>query len=245
MWKEKDLGEKSLECSEPGKAGTARDQGFGWGLLTKNTADDWLYESAQNFKWKHAAGHDGEEAGTQTQVIFFPEEKMYALVFTNTGGNTDKAAQNLMKDLLKNAPSVINQGRATPGLRHSNHEETRVRPSVEDRHNTTKQRPVQRTKTDTRGKEGPLQHPRGRDTLDEAMEAVMEESKIRGAAVAYFNKMRAMVVSVDGVLISVFFGAWHGRLWLRLDSTCVKSIFHQMNPGSKGYISIHWNTWAL
>lgn len=178
LWS-KDLGEKSLECSEPGKVGTACDQGFGWELLTENTADDWLYESAQNFKWKHAAGHAGEEAGSQTQVIFFPEERMYALVFTNTGGNTDQAAQNLMKVLLKEAPnSAINQGRVTPGLRHSNHEETRVRPSVEDRHSTPKQRPVQRTKTDTRDNEGPHhQHSRATDALDEAMEAVMEESK--------------------------------------------------------------------
>ncbi|CAJ1935019.1 unnamed protein product [Cylindrotheca closterium] len=178
LWS-KELGEKSLECSEPGKSGSACDQGFGWELMTYDNSPDWLYESAQDFKWKHAAGHAGEEAGSQTQVVFFPEERVYALVFTNTGGNTDQAAQNIMKDLLKAAPSAITQGKALGDI------------YVADRHSTTKQRPAQRTKEETRpirNKEGPPRHPRAKDELDDALEAVMEESKVRGAAVAYFNK---------------------------------------------------------
>lgn len=60
------------------------------------------------------------------------------------------------------------------------HDATRVRASVEDRHSTTEQQSIQRSKVESlpiRSKQSVHQRPRATDALDEAMEAVMEESK--------------------------------------------------------------------
>lgn len=95
----------ALECSMPGQSEC--DQGFVWFLLDKNVEyEDWL-EPTYDLNWDHAAEHAGLEAGTQTQVVFFPESKVYALVFSNTDTTDGDAAQVLMYELLDKAPDVL------------------------------------------------------------------------------------------------------------------------------------------
>lgn len=104
----------ALECAEPGNSGRDCSQGISWLLLDKTEEGEdgngWL-TPAMTLTWDHAAAHDGSEMGSQTQVVFFPESKVYALVFTNTVGNHDKAAQYMMQELPAAAPSVMQQGR--------------------------------------------------------------------------------------------------------------------------------------
>jgi len=82
--------------------------GIAWELLKKLFSEPWLAEPARRFNWENAVAHGGFEAGSQTQVVLFPTSGVYALVLTNTNGNDDDAAQDIMVDLLNTAIDIVN-----------------------------------------------------------------------------------------------------------------------------------------
>ncbi len=100
-----DTGKKALSCAEVGNPNGC-EFGVNWILLEKGFAGDWGLEPVQNLNWSYAAGHDGAEYGSQTQVVVFPESGVYAVVFTNTDGNSDLAASKLMEVLVSKAPTL-------------------------------------------------------------------------------------------------------------------------------------------
>lgn len=107
LWS-RDDGISSVTCAEE-EISSICEYGIAWELLTKLFAPDWgLAEPAKRFNWEHAVAHAGYEAGSQTQVVLFPKEGVYALVLTNTAGNQDDAAQDLMVDLMEEAINIVN-----------------------------------------------------------------------------------------------------------------------------------------
>jgi CubicO group peptidase (beta-lactamase class C family) len=104
----RELGETAVQCAEPDSSFNQCEYGITWNLLKKLFSDDWLQEPATRFNWEDAAGHAGAEVGSQTQVILFPKSGIYAIVFTNTDGNDDEAAQEIMGELLYYAAELVN-----------------------------------------------------------------------------------------------------------------------------------------
>jgi CubicO group peptidase (beta-lactamase class C family) len=103
----RELGETAVQCAEPDSGFYECEYGITWNLLKRLFSDDWL-EPAVLFDWDNAVGHGGAEVGSQTQVILFPNSGIYAIVFTNTDGNYEEAAQAIMWDLLYYAGELVN-----------------------------------------------------------------------------------------------------------------------------------------
>ncbi len=104
LWS-KESGKTAVRCAEEGSNTNTCEFGINWILMKKDKAEDWL-KPAMNFDWTDAVMHDGAEIGTQTQVLLFPQEGVYAIVFTNTDGNNEWAAQKMMKEVLLKAPTL-------------------------------------------------------------------------------------------------------------------------------------------
>ncbi len=104
LWPE-ETGQTAVRCAEEGSNANNCEFGINWILLKKNKAENWL-NPAMSFDWTDAVMHDGAEVGTQTQVLLFPQEGVYAVVFTNTDGNNEWAAQRMMKEVLLKAPTL-------------------------------------------------------------------------------------------------------------------------------------------
>mmetsp|Transcript_7781 Transcript_7781/g.18743 ORF Transcript_7781/g.18743 Transcript_7781/m.18743 type:complete len:491 (+) Transcript_7781:88-1560(+) len=107
LWTEEE-GISGVTCAEKDATFNECEYGITWELLKKLFSVDWLAEPARRFNWEHAIAHAGFEAGSQTQVIVFPKSGIYALVLTNTNGNDDDAAQDIMVDLLNTAIDIVN-----------------------------------------------------------------------------------------------------------------------------------------
>ncbi|CAJ1951380.1 unnamed protein product [Cylindrotheca closterium] len=112
LWTE-EQGLSGVSCAEKDVAFNDCEFGIAWELLKKLFSDPWLAEPASRFSWENAVAHAGFEAGSQTQVILFPESGIYALVLTNTNGNDDDAAQDIMVDLLNTAMDLVNPPQST------------------------------------------------------------------------------------------------------------------------------------
>lgn len=107
LWASDVIGKIGLSCAEGNTVKNECQFGVTWVLFYKDEAEEFGLEPALNLDWSHAAGHDGAELGSQTQVALFPEAEVYAVVFTNTDGNDDMAAQMLMKEVLSKASGLL------------------------------------------------------------------------------------------------------------------------------------------
>ena len=98
------LGQTAVRCAEGGN-GNNCEFGVNWILMNKSSAENWM-DPVLSLDWTDAAMHDGAEFGSQTQIVLFPAAGVYAIVFTNTDGNDEMAAEKLMKEVLSKAPAV-------------------------------------------------------------------------------------------------------------------------------------------
>ncbi|KAL3944164.1 MAG: hypothetical protein SGBAC_001773 [Bacillariaceae sp.] len=112
LWTEEE-GISYVTCAEKDVSFSECEFGITWEILQKLFSVDWLAEPASRFNWEHAVAHGGFEAGSQTQVILFPKSGIYALVLTNTNGNDDDAAQDIMVDLLNSAIDLVNPSQSS------------------------------------------------------------------------------------------------------------------------------------
>ncbi len=112
LWS-RSLGEMAVRCAE-GKSTNVEDCEFGvnWEIMQKDFAADWL-DPIIDLDWADAVMHGGFETGSQTQVILLPKAGFYAVVFTNTDGNADTAAEDLMNVLLETVVSNNAGGSST------------------------------------------------------------------------------------------------------------------------------------
>eukprot|EP00980_Cylindrotheca_fusiformis_P029462 scaffold23479_cov143-Cylindrotheca_fusiformis.AAC.12 len=119
------LGKTAVECAEPDTSSSECEYGVAWSLLKKLFAGEWLQESAARLDWTDAAGHNGAEAGIQTQVVMFPKSGVYAAVLTNTNGNDENASEDLVDYLMYYANELVNPSADDDGGKDSSAPESR------------------------------------------------------------------------------------------------------------------------
>lgn len=111
LWTEEE-GISSVTCAETDSSFSECEYAIAWEVLRKLFSPDWLADPAKRYNWEHAVSHSGFEAGSQTQVVLFPRSGIYAVVLTNTAGNDDDAAQDIMYDLLMTANKLVNPSKS-------------------------------------------------------------------------------------------------------------------------------------
>jgi hypothetical protein len=90
LWVGRETGEQALTCQEPEHDGGAECEfGVNWALLKNPMRTDLLpyFAPMSCFNWTNAAFHNGLLPGIQTLALIFPEEGIYASVFTNADGD--------------------------------------------------------------------------------------------------------------------------------------------------------------
>jgi hypothetical protein len=108
-----DIGKSALECAEPDITDMDCEFGVFWNLYSKLFHPGFL-DPLVRLNWRDAGGHAGAEAGSQTQVVLFPVAGRYALVFTNTDGNDEDAAQYLMREVLHEGNKIADPSSDDP-----------------------------------------------------------------------------------------------------------------------------------
>ena len=110
----RETGVESLTCQERDVNGNLVPNcafGVNWILLSnsgKSSAGFWMNPFKQH-DWTNGGFHDGAEAGAQTHMMILPESGIYAAVLTNTDGNDEYAAQEMLAEMaeaLKSLPTL-------------------------------------------------------------------------------------------------------------------------------------------
>ena len=107
----RELGIDSLSCQERDSNGNAVSKcefGVNWAVLSNagKTSAEFYMEAFKDYDWTNGGYHDGAEAGSQTHIVVFPQAGVYAAVLTNTDGNDEYAAQEMLAEMAQTLRSL-------------------------------------------------------------------------------------------------------------------------------------------